>query len=96
MKIVFAPLAVQRLSEIQSYIAYDNASAAVRVIARIRQVIEMLADNPKLGRVWEDGPSRVMVVSGLPYRIHYRVFEETEVVEILTVAHTSQIPPSFQ
>jgi hypothetical protein len=32
-------------------------------------------------------------VSGLPYRIHYRLNEDR--VEIITVAHTSQLPPKI-
>jgi addiction module RelE/StbE family toxin len=93
VKLVFSPLSLRQLHEIQAYIAYDSPNAAARVVTRIRQSIEILADFPKLGRVWEDGPTRVLTVSGLPYRIHYRVLEEAEVVEILLVMHTSRKPP---
>ena len=54
----------------------------------------MLADHPMLGRDW-DGRTRALTVSGLPYRIHYRIDESTETVEVVTVAHTSQKPPTF-
>jgi len=93
MKLVFSPLALRQLHEVQAYIAYDNPSAAAKVVARIRQSIETLADFPKLGQVWNDGPTRALPVSGLPYRVHYRVIEAAETVEIMLVMHTSRKPP---
>ncbi|MEM9009793.1 MAG: type II toxin-antitoxin system RelE/ParE family toxin [Pseudomonadota bacterium] len=95
MRIVFAPRAIRRLREIQSYIALDNAGAAFRIAVRIRQTIELLADHPKLGRDW-DGRSRALLVSGLPYRVHYRIDEARQTVEIITIAHTSQLPPRLK
>ena len=94
MKIIISPRAARRLREIQGHIALDaSLHVALRVILRIRQSVEMLADFPKLGGPWQDGPTRALVVSGLPYRIHYRI--TGNVVEVLTVAHTSQRPPQF-
>ena len=95
MKVVFSPRALLRLREIQAYIAYDNVTAAAKVVNRIRQSTEMLADYPMLGRDW-DGRTRALVVSGLPYRIHYRIDESAEIVEVITVAHTCQKPPRFE
>jgi plasmid stabilization system protein ParE len=89
MKVVFSPRALLRLRETQAHIAYDNVTAAAGVVNRIRQCTEMLADHPMLGRDW-DGRTRALVVSGLPYRIHYRIDEGAEVVEIITVAHMSR------
>jgi plasmid stabilization system protein ParE len=65
MRLVFSPLALRHLDEIQAWIAYDNPSAAARVVTRIRQSVEILGDFPRLGHVWEDGPTRVLMVSGL-------------------------------
>ena len=94
MKVVFSPRALLRLREIQAWIAYDNVTAAAKVVNRIRQSAEMLADHPMLGREW-DG-TRALVVSGLPYRIHYRIDQGAEIVEVITVVHTSQKPPRFE
>jgi plasmid stabilization system protein ParE len=55
----------------------------------------MLADHPQLGVEW-DAPTRALAVSGLPYRIHYRIDESADVVEIITVAHTSRKPPTIK
>lgn len=95
MKVVFSPRALLRLREIQAYIAYDNVIAAAKVVTRIRQSAEMLADHPGLGREW-DTRTRALVVAGLTYRIHYRIDERAGVVEIITVAHTRQRPPRFE
>jgi addiction module RelE/StbE family toxin len=94
MKVVFSPRALLRLREIQAWIAYDNVTAAAKVVNRIRQSAEMLADHPMLGREW-DG-TRALVVSGLPYRIHYRIDQGAGIVEVITVVHTSQKPPRFE
>ncbi|MFO1144646.1 MAG: type II toxin-antitoxin system RelE/ParE family toxin [Amaricoccus sp.] len=96
MRVVFSRRSVARLREIPSWIAYDNVTAAAQVVSRIRQCAELLSDHPKLGTVWRDGPTRALVVSGLPYRIHYRLDEAFGVVQIITVAHTSRRPPSFE
>ena len=94
MKLIISPLAAHRLREIQAHIALDgNLNAALRVVLRIRQTAEILTDFPELGPRWRGGQTRVLVVSGLPYRLHYRV--EGGVVENLTVSHTSQKPRRF-
>jgi plasmid stabilization system protein ParE len=94
MKLILSPRAARRLREIQGHIALDaNLHVALRVILRIRQSIEMLSDFPEIGARWQDGPTRALVVSGLPYRVHYRI--TGDVVEVLTIAHTSQRPLQF-
>jgi len=94
MKLIISPLAAYRLREIQAHIALDgNLNAALRVVLRIRQTAEILTDFPELGPKWLGGATRVLVVSGLPYRLHYRVAMDS--IQILTVSHTSQKPQRF-
>lgn len=93
MKVVFSDLSRARLHEIQAYIAFDSARAATRVADRIIYAAEMLADFPELGARWMNGPTRALSVSGLPYRLHYRITKD--VVEIITISHTSQRPRRF-
>lgn len=95
MKVALTDAAQARLREIEAHIAKDNPDAAVRTVDRILYVAEFLADHPRLGRRW-DRRTRALVVSGSPYRIHYRIDEAADVVEIITVAHTSQRPPRFR
>ncbi|WP_333815748.1 type II toxin-antitoxin system RelE/ParE family toxin [Tabrizicola sp.] len=94
MKLIISPLAAHRLREIQALIALDgNLNAALRVVLRIRQAAEMLTDFPRMAPRWQGGSTRALVVSGLPYRIHYRVLADA--VEIMTITHTSQKPQRF-
>jgi plasmid stabilization system protein ParE len=93
MKVVFSDRSRTRLHEIQGYIAFHNIRAAEKVVDRIIYAAEMLGDHPHLGSVWQGGPTRALTVPGLPYRVHYRVNEKADRVEVITVAHTSQLPP---
>ena len=95
MKVVFSDLSRRRLHEIQSYIAFHNIRAAAKVVDRIIYATEILGDHPKLGAEWQGGPSRALTVSGLPYRVHYRLNQDEDRVEIITVSHTSQLPPKL-
>ena len=95
MRVIFSPRARRRLREINRHIASDNPGAAIRAVDRIVYVAGFLADHPRLGRDY-DSRTRVLVVSGLPYRIHYSIDQAAGVVEIITVAHTSQRPPRFR
>ena len=91
MRVVFSGRAKLRLRQIRRYIAEDNPVAAERVAIRIRQTIELLADFPRIGRIREEGATRALNVSGLPYRVHYRIDEAAETVQIITIAHTSRM-----
>ena len=94
MRLVISPRAARRLREIQAHIALEaNLQIALRVVLRIRQSAEMLTDFPMLAPVWDERPTRALVVSGLPYRIHYRI--TGDIVDIITIAHTSQRPPKL-
>ena len=94
MKVDLSDRAKARLREIQSYLNERNTRAAARTIARILTTVGHLEDNPSLGRNY-DGRTRVLTVPRVPYRIHYRVDEDAGVVNVITIAHSSQLPPSF-
>jgi toxin ParE1/3/4 len=51
MKIVWSPLAVERIQEIADYIAADNISAAGNWIDSIFKKAEILKSNPEIGRI---------------------------------------------
>lgn len=94
MKLLISPRAARRLREIQAHIALEaNLHTALAVILRIRQSVEMLADFPEIAPEWDGGPTRALAVSGLPYRVHYRL--RPDAVEIITIAHTSRKPLRF-
>jgi plasmid stabilization system protein ParE len=91
LPVVYSELCRTRLHDIQGHIAFHNIRAATRVVDRIIYAAEMLGDHPLLGTLWKGGPTRALTIPGLRYRIHYQVRDNR--VEIITVAHTSQLPP---
>jgi addiction module RelE/StbE family toxin len=80
--------AVRRLDLAGAYIARDNPEAAARVIARIVSGVDLLGDQPAIGRVGRIKGTRELVFADIPYIVAYRVQSDT--VEILTVMHAAQ------
>ncbi len=92
MKIVWSPLAVDRISEIASYIAQDKPSAAERWIKTVFSKVENLKSSPEIGRIVpEIGNSQLREILYGNYRIIYRA--EPEKIAVLTVRHGKQILP---
>ena len=93
MKVVWSPLAIDRIAEIASYIAADNPNAAEKWIHKIFGRTEQLADFPQSGHHIAETPRKDIreLISG-NYRIIYRI--DLRQVSILTVRHTKQVLPS--
>lgn len=72
----------------QAFIAADNPQAAARLIDAVRSRAQLLADNPKLGRVGRIPGTREMILGGMPFLIIYRLTPDE--VQILRLLHTSQ------
>jgi len=75
------------LQDIHDYIAADNPNAAQRVVSGIYERIQVLAEFPEIGYVFQredDGDVRILLYGH--YRIAYRV-ERAETVTILGVFH---------
>ena len=51
MKIVWSPLALERIKEIAEYISQDNLSAAENWIIKLFASVKKLNDFPQIGRV---------------------------------------------
>ena len=92
MRVVISVRAEDNLSSIQRYLSKRNPPAARNTVQRLRQAIDLLADFPSLGPAWK-GSTRAMTVTGLPYRVHYRIEEAADRVVVITVAHVRQRPP---
>ncbi|MCL6706634.1 type II toxin-antitoxin system RelE/ParE family toxin [Pseudomonas sp. R2.Fl] len=86
MNVNFSPQAVSDLHSIHSHIAENDRPTADRVISRIRQVTEILAAFPLLGRQGSVAGTRELVVAGLPYTIVYVIVTETD-LDVLTIVH---------
>jgi len=92
MKIVWSPVAIDRVSEIAGYIAQDNKAAAENWIETVFQRVEQLKRFPESGHVVSETDNKTLkeLIYG-NYRIIYR-FEEKR-ISILTVRHGKQIMP---
>ena len=92
MKIVWAPLAIDRVSEIAEYIAQDKPSAAEKWINTVFSKVEQLKSSPQIGRIIPEirnDQFRELIYGN--YRIIYRI-EKTQ-ISILTIRHGKQIFP---
>jgi plasmid stabilization system protein ParE len=63
----YTPAALAHLREIGDYTARDNREAAKRVIQAIRNAVELLRDNPDMGRRGHLEDTREMVIPRQPY-----------------------------
>lgn len=79
--------AVHDLQKLRHYIAQDNTLAANRVAKRILTGINLLSEQPGLGRPGRVPETRELVISGTPYIVPYRV--KNNIVEILRVFHAA-------
>ncbi len=77
--------AVKDLQSLRHYIAQDNAVAASKVVKKILHTIDILLEQPGIGRPGRVTDTRELIVSGTPYIVPYRV--KNNVIEILRVFH---------
>ena len=80
--------ALMRLDQVGSYIEKEDPQAAARVIARLVSSVDLLTEQPAMGRVGRIKGTRELVFGDIPYIIPYRVQPTT--IEILTVMHAAQ------
>jgi len=92
VKIIWSPLAIDRVDEIAQYIAQDSPNSAQKWVESTFQIVERLEKFPKSGRIVPEimqDDSREIIHGN--YRIIYRV--QSKIVAILTVRHGRQILP---
>lgn len=92
MKIIWSPLAAERLEKVYDFIAQDNISAAQKMVSRIIKKVDALSKNPERGRkVPEVNREEIREVFEGECRIIYRI--ELKKIHILTVRNFKQILP---
>jgi len=92
MRILWSPLAVDRVSEIADYIAQDNPLAADKWVDTIFDRVKQVKDFKRSGRyVPEVNRKDIRELPYGNYRIIYRI--DKKVISILTVRHYKQILP---
>jgi plasmid stabilization system protein ParE len=92
VKIIWSPLAIDRVAEIAQYIAQDSPNSAHKWVESIYKAVESLEQFPKSGRVvpeiMQDNFREIIYGH---YRIIYRLYSKN--VSILTIRHGRQILP---
>jgi len=92
LKILWSPLAVERLENIFEYISKDDISAAHKMVERIFKKVETLSKFPERGRkVPEVNREEIREVFENEYRIIYRV--ESKKVFVLSIRNFKQLLP---
>lgn len=86
MKIIWSPLAVQRMTENADYISRDNPAAAVNWAKAVFEKIENIVNFPYMGRIVPEADrNEIKELIFKNYRIIYRV--EIDHISILTIRH---------
>jgi plasmid stabilization system protein ParE len=91
MRIRWLRTALRNLDEEAAYIAANDAAAARLVVRRVLAAVEVLVDQPGLGRPGRVPGTRELVVPKTRYLVPYRVRRDT--IEVLRVFHTSRKLP---
>lgn len=92
MKVIWSPLALERVNEIADYIAEDNVQAARLFLIDIFGAVDRLQNFPNSGRVVpEVKRPNIREIIFKNYRVVYRV--EAKKVSVLTVRHGKQRLP---
>ena len=88
MKIKWLKLAYRDLEYVEAYIAQESPTSAVQVILRIIDTVELLSDQPGIGRLGRVEGTRELVITGTPFVVPYR--KKDGCIEILRVYHQAR------
>lgn len=93
MRIIWSPLAANRLEEIFEYISNDNPIAAEKLVENIFKKIETLTKYSKCGRIVpEIGRNEIREIFEKEYRIIYRIDKKR--ISVLTIRNFKQNLPN--
>jgi toxin ParE1/3/4 len=77
--------ALADFDDIYDYIARDNPRAAAQVLRSLDESIQLLSDQPKMGKVFRHRRLRLRLLTHDDYLVFYR--ERPGVIEIVRVIH---------
>jgi toxin ParE1/3/4 len=77
--------ALADFDDIYDYIVRDNPRAAAQVLRSLGESIQLLADQPKMGKVFRHRRVRLRLLTHDDYLVFYR--ERPGVIEIVRVIH---------
>ncbi len=87
-KVIWFKAAVNDLKCLKDYISQDDPNAAKQVVARLKEAVDLLSQQPGIGRLGRVPNTKELVVNKTPYILPYRVRDNK--IEILRVLHSSR------
>lgn len=93
MRIRWTSRALDNLDAAVEHIASDNPATAKKVAQKIWDSVQLLVEQPGMGRPGRVTGTREMVITGLPFIVPY--VEQEGVVVILRIMHTSMKWPDL-
>ena len=91
MRLRLLSRATRDMRDIFEFIEQDNPEAAKDVARRLIASLQLVAQNPSMGRPSKTKNSREWSIPGLPYMVPYRV--RGNAIEVLRIYHTSRNRP---
>jgi len=92
MKLLWSPLALERATDIASYIALDKPAAAENWVLELFERVERLPKHPRSGRkVPEIRIDRIREIMHGSYRVIYAIDDKAKLIEILTIRRGSEM-----
>ncbi len=88
MQVVWFKRAIEDLQSVRHYIAQDRPVAAQQIVARIKETVSLLSEQPDMGRPGRVPNTKELVVNRTPYTLPYRVRDNR--IEILGVLHAAR------
>lgn len=89
MKVVWSPLALERVESIAQYIAEDKPSAALNWVDSLFSCVDRLAEFLESGRVVPE--VRLQHIREVVFGCYRIIYSVTNQVDILTVRRSSQL-----
>jgi toxin ParE1/3/4 len=94
MRIVWTAPALREIEAIGDYIALESPRASARIVSRVFDRVDTLADHPEIGRPGRIPGTRELVITNTPFIVPYRVRGDR--IEVLSVFHGARRwPDSF-
>jgi toxin ParE1/3/4 len=88
IRIVWTPTAETKRDAALDYIAQDNVRAALGQLNEIERQVDLLLDQPNMGRHGRRKGTRELVISRTPFIVVYTVQKNT--IQIIRFLHTAQ------
>ena len=91
MRVKWLRQALRNLADEAEYLGRDNPAVAQDMVAALSASIELLSQQPALGRPGRLPGTRELVIQRYPFVVPYRV--RNGVLEVLRIYHTARKPP---